>query len=77
MPSGLTNTISQPEASIARFKEISSWVSSIQDIDKLLELIIETATQMMQAKASSLLLLDPKTRHLYFKVATGEKKKRG
>jgi Nif-specific regulatory protein len=74
MPSGLTNTISQPETSIARFKEISSWVSSIQDIDKLLELIIETATQMMQAKASSLLLLDPKTKHLYFKVATGEKK---
>lgn len=65
--------MSQPETHIARLKEISSWVSSVQDIDKLLELIIETATQMMQAKASSLLLLDPKTRQLYFKVATGEK----
>jgi len=68
------NTVSPPETSIARLKVISSWVSSVQDIDKLLELIIETATQMMQAKASSLLLLDPKTRQLYFKVATGEKK---
>jgi Nif-specific regulatory protein len=29
---------------------------------------------MMDAKASSLLLLDPKTQKLYFKVATGEKK---
>ena len=40
-----------------------------------MELITETATQMMHAKASSLLLLDPKTRRLFFKVATGEKKK--
>lgn len=64
----------QWDASIDRLKEISTWVSSVQDLDQLLELIIETATQMMQAKASSLLLLDQKTRKLYFKVATGEKK---
>jgi len=74
MPDSAPNTISQVETPIARLKVISSWVSSVQDIDKLLELIIETATQMMQAKACSLLLLDPKTRQLYFKVATGEKK---
>ena len=60
--------------SIDRLKEISTWVSSVQDLDQLLELIIETATRMMDAKASSLLLLDPKTQRLYFKVATGEKK---
>ncbi|MGE5258582.1 MAG: sigma 54-interacting transcriptional regulator, partial [Hyphomicrobiales bacterium] len=59
---------------IERLKEISSWVSSVQDPDQLLELIIETATRMMDAKASSLLLVDPKTRKLYFKVATGEKR---
>jgi len=46
----------------------------VLDLDELLELIIEKATRMMQAKASSLLLLDQKTRKLYFKVATGEKK---
>jgi len=61
-------------ATIDRLKEISTWVSSVQDLDRLLELIIETATRMMDAKASSLLLVDPKTRKLYFKVATGEKK---
>jgi Nif-specific regulatory protein len=61
-------------SSIDRLKEISNWVSSVHDLDQLLELIIETATRMMDAKASSLLLLDPKTRKLYFKVATGEKK---
>jgi Nif-specific regulatory protein len=46
----------------------------VLDLDELLELIIDTATRMMQAKASSLLLLDQKTGKLYFKVATGEKK---
>jgi Nif-specific regulatory protein len=61
------------DSSIDRFKEISTWVSSVQDLDQLLELIIETATRMMDAKASSLLLLDPKTNKLHFKVATGEK----
>ena len=61
------------DSSIDRLKEISTWVSSVQDLDRLLELIIETATRMMDAKASSLLLLDRKTRKLYFKVATGEK----
>ncbi len=61
------------DSSIDRLKEISTWVSSVQDLDQLLELIIETATRMMDAKASSLLLLDSKTQKLYFKVATGEK----
>ena len=62
------------ELKIDRLKEISTWVSSVLDLDELLELIIDTATRMMQAKASSLLLLDKKTKKLYFKVATGEKK---
>jgi Nif-specific regulatory protein len=63
-----------PDSSIDHLKEISTWVSSVLDLDQLLELIIDTATRMMQAKASSLLLLDHKTKKLYFKVATGEKK---
>jgi Nif-specific regulatory protein len=63
-----------PETTIDRLREISHWVSSVLDLDNLLELIIDTATKMMQAKASSLLLLDPKTKKLYFKVAIGERK---
>jgi len=70
----MDNTNSNPDVSIDRLREISTWVSSVQDLDQLLELIIETATRMMDAKASSLLLLDPKTKKLYFKVATGAKK---
>ena len=60
--------------SINQIKAISTWISSVQDVDQVLELIIETATKMMNAKASSLLLVDPKTKRLYFKVATGDKK---
>ena len=70
----MDNNLKHAGTSIDRLKEISTWVSSVQDVDQLLELIIETATRMMDAKASSLLLLDPKTQKLYFKVATGEKK---
>ena len=62
------------DSPIACLREISSWVSSVLDLDELLELIIDTATRMMAAKASSLLLLDPKTKKLYFKVTTGEAK---
>jgi Nif-specific regulatory protein len=60
--------------SFDRLKEISSWVASVHDLERLLDLIIETATRVMDAKAGSLLLLDRKTRKLYFKVATGAKK---
>jgi Nif-specific regulatory protein len=62
-------------ALIAHLKEISSWVSSVQDLDKLLELIIESAARVVQAKAASLLLVDRKTNTLFFQVATGEKRR--
>ncbi len=66
---------SSDAALITHLKEISSWVSSVQDLDKLLELIIASAARVMQAKAASLLLVDNKTNTLFFQVATGEKRK--
>jgi Nif-specific regulatory protein len=69
----MDNRYTDINSSIDHINEISAWVSSVQDLDQLLELIIETATRMMDAKASSLLLLDRKTQKLYFKVATGTK----
>src|SRR4030042_4762660 len=63
-----------PDSTIDRLREISQWVSSVLDPDQLLELIIDTAMRMMQARAGSLLLLEPKTRKLYFKVVIGERK---
>ncbi len=59
---------------IERLKEISSWVSSVGDLDRLLGLIMETASNVMNVKASSLLLLDQKTKKLVFRATTGEKR---
>ncbi|MFH2059890.1 MAG: sigma-54-dependent Fis family transcriptional regulator [Pseudomonadota bacterium] len=53
--------------------DISSWVSCVQDIEQLPNLIVNTAARMMQAKASSLLLLDEDGETLRFKVTTGPK----
>jgi Nif-specific regulatory protein len=64
---------SAAEMPMNQLREISSWVSSIQDLDKTLELIIHSASRITNAKAASLLLRDRKTRELYFKVATGAK----
>ena len=61
------------KAPIDQLKAISSWVSSVQDLEKLLQLIIASATSVVGAEAASLLLLDAKTETLYFKVATGAK----
>ena len=65
---------SRNTALIKHLKEISTWVSSVQDLDRLLELIIESASQVVQAKAASLLLVEPQTNTLFFQVATGDKK---
>jgi Nif-specific regulatory protein len=65
---------SSSELPIDQLKEISSWISSADDLDRLLHLVVETATRAMSAKAGSLLLLDRKTGKLYFQVAIGPKK---
>ena len=38
----------ETNAPIGQLKAISSWVSSVQDLDKLLQLIIESATGVVQ-----------------------------
>ncbi|MFO7930141.1 MAG: sigma 54-interacting transcriptional regulator [Desulfosalsimonas sp.] len=49
-------------------------VSPHEDLNRLLEMILESGARMMRAKASSLLLVDPRTGRLNFRVATGAKK---
>jgi Nif-specific regulatory protein len=71
----VTKNSSKDTGLIDHLKEISTWISSVQDLDKLLELIIESAARVMQARAASLLLVDRKTNTLFFQVATGEKRK--
>ncbi len=64
----------ESELAIHHIKDISAWVSNVHDLDRLLEMILQTGNRMLGAKASSLLLLNEKTNRLYFKVATGTKK---
>ncbi|MFW5975360.1 MAG: sigma 54-interacting transcriptional regulator [Desulfosalsimonas sp.] len=49
-------------------------LSPHEDLNRLLEMILESGARMMRAKASSLLLVDPRTGRLNFRVATGAKK---
>ena len=48
-------------------------LSSILDLDYLLQRIGDTAEEMLDCEASSIMLLDPTKKSLYFKVATGNK----
>ena len=52
----------------AQLKEISSWVSSVQDLDSLLDLILKSAAKMMDVNASSLMILDRDTDMLFFPI---------
>ncbi len=71
----MAKKISESNAALIRhLKEISTWVSSVHDLDKLLELIIESAARVVLAKAASLMLVEAKSKTLYFQVATGEKR---
>lgn len=54
--------------------DISAWVSCVQDSGHLPELIVDTAARMMQARASSLLLLDEDRQTLRFEITTGPKR---
>jgi signal transduction protein with GAF and PtsI domain len=59
---------------ISILKDISPLLTSVLDTDSVLEMIIESVTRLMEAKASSLLLVDDSKSKLFFHVATGEKK---
>ncbi|MFW5936755.1 MAG: GAF domain-containing protein, partial [Desulfosalsimonas sp.] len=63
----------QPKKSREK-KMAESGASPEEDLNRLLEMILESGARMMRAKASSLLLVDSRTQKLHFRVATGEKK---
>ncbi|MDA3916004.1 MAG: sigma-54-dependent Fis family transcriptional regulator [Deltaproteobacteria bacterium] len=54
--------------------DISAWVSCVQNSKQLPGLIVNTAARMMQARASSLLLVDEDGQTLKFEITTGPKK---
>ena len=53
--------------------EFSAIINSTLDTSHVRERAIQAATQLLQADAGSLLLVDPDTDELFFEVATGEK----
>ncbi len=64
-----------PYPPIDLLNDISAWVSSVRDQEQLPGLIVNTAARLLQARASSLLLLDEDGETLRFEVTTGPKKK--
>ena len=56
------------------FKDVSEIIGSVIDLNNLLDVIIVSATKIMNAKASSLLLKDKRSSKLFFHIATGDKK---
>ncbi|MCM8820364.1 MAG: ATP-binding protein [Candidatus Omnitrophica bacterium] len=54
-------------------EKISSFISSIYNLHRLLNLIMEESKNILKAEASSLLLYDKEKKELFFEVATGKK----
>ena len=54
--------------------DLSAWVTGVRDPESLPKLIVDTAERVIQAKASSLLLLDEDKQTLRFEITTGAKK---
>ena len=53
--------------------QVAAAISSVMEVQPLLEMIMEKSKEVMQAEASSLMMLDEETQELVFNVATGEK----
>ncbi len=58
---------------LSKILEINKIITSTLDLKTLLNLIMTEATKIVNAQASSLMLLDEKTHQLYFDIAIGEK----
>jgi phosphoserine phosphatase RsbU/P len=59
-------------AALKRIIEISAALNSTLNVDELLELIMSSAAELLNAETSSLLLLDEESGDLVIHVATGE-----
>jgi adenylate cyclase len=72
----LFNTSLKKISELNTISEVSRNINSILDLDPLLEVVMENATQVMKAEASSVLLLDENERELIFRIALGEKREK-
>ena len=65
----LTHKLAESDA----LRQVAAAISSVMEVQPLLEMIMEKSKEVMDAEASSLMLLDEETQELVFNVATGEK----
>lgn len=56
---------------LERLVEVSLTLNSTQNLDELLQFIIQTATEILDCEAASILLYDEKRNRLFFAAATG------
>lgn len=56
---------------LSRLVEISVTLNSTLDLNRLLQFIIDSAADLVESEAASILLVDEKTQDLYFAAATG------
>jgi len=61
-----------PKETLSALVEASAAINSTLDLEATLQAIARTAASVMQAEASSVLLLDPHRRKLVFMAATGD-----
>jgi putative methionine-R-sulfoxide reductase with GAF domain len=73
-PSGAANwSVSGDENFVKGLFNLAKGLASTLDVDALLKRIGQSAEQMFLCEASAIMLLDEDQKHLFFKVATGEK----
>ena len=58
-------------AKLYKMLETLALINSTQDLDTLLKLIMKSVKEVMEAEASSLMLLDPEKNELYFNTVEG------
>ena len=69
----LFNTSLKKISELNTLSEISRNINSILDLDPLLNVVMNNATEVMKAEVSSVLLLDEDKKELIFRIALGEK----
>lgn len=69
----LFNTSLKKISELNTLSEISRNINSILDLDPLLNVVMQNATEVMKAEVSSVLLLDENEKELIFRIALGEK----
>ncbi|MCJ7706744.1 MAG: hypothetical protein MUO38_03905, partial [Anaerolineales bacterium] len=56
---------------LSRLVEISVTLNSTLDLDRVLQFIIDSAADLVESEAVSIMLADENTHNLYFAAATG------